>query len=82
MEVLEELLAASFIAGADSGAEGACARVATQIGFREEEQLDSLTGSFVRSLGEGGEGGGCGWKGAGLGDGNGELLRHTLSCLR
>jgi hypothetical protein len=64
MEVVKELFAANVIAGPDGSAKGACARVATQVGFRKEEQLDAITGSFMRGFGEGGESGGCGWKGA------------------
>ena len=47
MEVLEELLATEVIAGADGGAERASARVAAQVGFWEEKQVNALVSSFT-----------------------------------
>ena len=38
--------------------------------------MDAEFDGAVGGLGEGCEGGGCGWEGAGLGDGEGEVFGH------
>lgn len=65
---MQELLAAVGAARSDAGAEAACAWVAAQIGFWEEEERDIAGGGVVGGGCEGGEGGGWGGQGVGLGD--------------
>lgn len=81
VEVVQELLAAGRIARADSGAKGAGARVAAEVGFREEDKVDAGGPGCGGGLREGREGGGGGGKGVRLRDGELEGLRHG-GCYR
>lgn len=73
---MQVLVAADVGSGANHAAEGAGQWVAAEVGFGEEEEVDSEGGGVVGGGGEGGEGGGGGGEGAGLGNGEGEGLGH------
>lgn len=79
MEVVEELFAAAVVTASDGSTEGACTWVAAEIGFREEDEMNTLLASGVGGFSEGSEGGGRGGEGAGLSDGEFEDLGHD--CL-
>jgi len=74
VEVPQELFAALRGACAHGSAEVAGARVAAEVGFGEEEEVDAEVGGAVGGCGEGGECEGGGGEGAGLGDGEVEGL--------